>query len=425
MRVTHLTNTNGKGGAAIAVRRLHYALLKAGVDSQIYALTSVGEDSRVTAFDYRLSLVSRLVRSVRARLYKLDYKDYDRRQLGERDEYFSSDRCHLGSASINQIPPCDCVHLHWISGFIDIRTLCRQLLTKQPAVWTLHDMNPFTGGCHSTQDCRRYLIGCGRCPLLGGRRERDSSWQIFRRKRLALASIKDYQMTIVAPSRWIADQARVSPILAGKRVEVIPHPVDTTTFFPSADIDVPELIQLRARGKVIILFIAQWTMLPRKGYRLLKAALERVSPLDGALLLTVGGSQPPSPQGIAHFHLTTIEDPVQLNQVYNLADLCVVPSQYEAFGMTTQEALTAGTPVIGFDTVGCADMVRSGWNGILVETGDIAGLANALSTLVADKATRRRMSVNARSSMMEQCAEQVVAESYSQVYERLLSGGSR
>lgn len=420
MKVVHITTTEARGGAAIAVGRIHAALLSAGVDSRIFVLSRTSTDPRVSAFDYRLPLLPRLARAVRARLYRQDYRSYDLPELGERYELFTSDRCHLGAAVARQLPECDCVHLHWTSGFLDYRVLPRDLLAHRPAVWTLHDMNPFTGGCHYTQECTRFRQGCGRCPLLGARREEDASRQIFERKRAVIADIASGRLTVIGPSQWIADQARSSSILVGREVRVIPHPINTS-FFAPAPVNAPDLIEIAAHGKRIVLFIAHSAGLPRKGYRYLVQALESAHLGEACALLTVGGSRPQSPAGIEHLHLSHVEDPVLLNQVYNLADVCIVPSIQEAFGMTAQEALAAGTPVIGFDTGGCADLIQSGENGLLVEAGDAAGLARALHTLFMDKASRLAMGRCARERICSQTDESVVAAAYLQVYQTLLA----
>ena len=89
--------------------------------------------------------------------------------------------------------------------------------------------------------------------------------------------------------------------------------------------------------------------------------------------------------------------------------------------MTAQEALAAGTPVIGFDTGGCADLIRSGENGLLVEVGDSAGLARALHTLLMDQASMQAMGRCARERICSQTDESIVAAAYLQVYQTLLA----
>ena len=59
---------------------------------------------------------------------------------------------------VEQLPPCDILQLHWVSTFVDYREFFSRISRKLPIVWTLHDMNPFTGGCHYSGD------RCGKFP---------------------------------------------------------------------------------------------------------------------------------------------------------------------------------------------------------------------------------------------------------------------
>ena len=109
------------------------------------------------------------------------------------------------------------VHFHWVSaGFLRIETLGK--LTK-PLVWTLHDSWAFTGGCHYPFDCTRYHRDCGACPILGSSRERDLTRRIWSRKQKAWEGLN---LTVVTPSRWLADCARVK----------LPVPGDTSRGYP-------------------------------------------------------------------------------------------------------------------------------------------------------------------------------------------------
>ena len=61
-------------------------------------------------------------------------------------EPFSQARTLEGTRVANSVPRADIYNLHWINEFVDPLPFFRTV--QQPVVWTLHDMNPFTGGCH-------------------------------------------------------------------------------------------------------------------------------------------------------------------------------------------------------------------------------------------------------------------------------------
>ena len=86
-----------------------------------------------------------------------------------------------------------------------------------------------------------------------------------------------------------------------------------------------------------------------------------------------------------------------LPQVYGAADVFVLPSENEPWGLAINEAMCAGLPIVASAEVGCvADLVQSGVNGQTFATGDVDGLANALHPILVDMETRRRMGAASR-----------------------------
>ncbi|HWT06148.1 MAG TPA: hypothetical protein VN224_10360, partial [Xanthomonadales bacterium] len=75
---------------------------------------------------------------------------------------------HIDGADVSRLPlvaSSDIVHLHWTASFqtpADVRAL----LETKAVVWTLHDLEPLTGGCHFPAGCERYVDDCADCPQL-------------------------------------------------------------------------------------------------------------------------------------------------------------------------------------------------------------------------------------------------------------------
>lgn len=89
--------------------------------------------------------------------------------------------------------------------------------------------------------------------------------------------------------------------------------------------------------------------------------------------------------------------PSELPGIYAAADLFVLPSRHEPWGVVVNEAMAAGLPVVLTDRVGAAaDLLRDGVNGRLVPPGDPQRLAAAIGEIAADPETRRRMGAESR-----------------------------
>ncbi|MGN6300860.1 MAG: glycosyltransferase family 4 protein [Angustibacter sp.] len=80
-----------------------------------------------------------------------------------------------------------------------------------------------------------------------------------------------------------------------------------------------------------------------------------------------------------------------LAALFAAADVAVVPSRYEPFGLVALEAQAAGAPVVVTRTGGLADLVTDGVTGRVIEPGDVDHLAEVLSELLGDPARRHRL----------------------------------
>ena len=182
----------------------------------------------------------------------------------------------LASRLLAQRP--DVVHLHWINyGFVRIETLAR---IGRPLLWTLHDMWPFTGGCHYAGACGRYQAGCGDCPQLDSASAVDLSSRTMRRKRLAWSG---RDLTVIAPSRWLAGLAGRSALFAASRVEVIPNCLDTVRFCPGSKAAARAALGLPQDRRLVLFVALDADAEPRKGFDQLEAALGRLSTGHGTI----------------------------------------------------------------------------------------------------------------------------------------------
>src|SRR5579872_3726726 len=168
-------------------------------------------------------------------------------------ELLTDDRSARGRAIMANMPKADIYNLHWVSDLIDYRQFFGALPRAQPLVWTLHDMNPFTGGCHYTAGCERFRGACGTCPQLGSKEPSDLTALIHARKKTALAKLQPETTRIIATSRWMEAQACSSSLMRNFDVIRIPYGLDTDVFAPR-DRDIAREVFGIPHDKKVVLF---------------------------------------------------------------------------------------------------------------------------------------------------------------------------
>jgi D-inositol-3-phosphate glycosyltransferase len=186
------------------------------------------------------------------------------------------------------------------------------------------------------------------------------------------------------------------------RIATIPCGVDTDLFTPGDRAEARQRLGLDDRP--VLLWVGR--MAPIKG---LDTLLDTVARLreggQDMRLLVVGGDadEPTSGHETSLRHRIArlgLVDSVRfvgpqpqsvLPLYYAAADLTVLPSYYESFGMVALEAMACGSPVIASRVGGLITTIRDGVTGFLVRDGDVGALAERIESLVADPELRWRL----------------------------------
>ena len=276
------------------------------------------------------------------------------------------------SAVINSFA-ADIVHLHWVGdNFLPLKELRK---IRAPIIWTLRDMWAFTGGCHYAGNCVNFREGCGNCPQLVVAAADDISARVNREKQHSWSKLP---LTIVPLSEWLADCAKQSSLLKGKRIEVIGNPIDPSVFQTTTPGPPRGKRSTCHREKKLILFGAiGGTSDPRKGFRFLEQALCGLAD-DTNLELVVFGSERKEDLKLklpCH-QLGRLQDEVSLGLLYSACDVYVLPTLQEALGKTLMEALSCGTPCVTFAGSGPSDLVQHRENGYLAPAEGQCGLVH-------------------------------------------------
>lgn len=296
-------------------------------------------------------------------------------------------------------PRPDVVHLHSLWGserYADLGGI-PLLARRHPTLATLHDSWLLTGHCAYPMfpaRCERWRTGCGRCPdlTLNPAVPRDATRLNWLRKRRAL---RRAPLRVTAPSRWLRDLAAASPILAGKQVVTVTNGVDDAVFCPGDAGAARARLGLSA-GTVVILLAGQSLSGDVKGTPDAVEALNRLAGRDVAVLLAGRDDErtrvllalPSMPLGF-------IADPARMADCYRAADLTLMPSRSEVFGMVAAESAACGTPVLAYAAGGLPEVVPDGVAGLVVPPGDTEALTAALRRLSDDADLRRRLGAGA------------------------------
>jgi glycosyltransferase involved in cell wall biosynthesis len=350
-------------------------------------------------------------------LYKLGRR-MNRRVRPRDGTLFSLDWTVFGQLPVGQIPFADVYNLHWTADLLDFRML-RRLADRAPIVWTLHDMNAFTGGCHYDRGCGRFANECGECPIIGSSDPRDVTRRVIRRKKRALSGIGDSRLTVVSPSRWMADEARRSSLFGRFEAFVIPYGLNLHTFRPVGKEGARRRFALES-NEPVVLFVADRLQDTRKGWWQLQRALAEIPDLPHLRVLTVGSGDTEHMSAPTFRHLGRLADPDAIRDAYNAADLFVIPSVHDNLPNTVLESLACGTPVVGFATGGVVDAVEHGVSGMLAPIGDAKELAACITKVLSNEVVRESMARAARARAVSHYGLDQQANAYIALYERLV-----
>ena len=282
-------------------------------------------------------------------------------------------------ARLDEIAP-DVVHLHNLHGYYaNVEMLFEWLATRECKVeWTLHDCWAFTGHCayFTYVKCAQWQSHCAytnRCPQLDTYPKTYSkaacSWNFEQKKRLFnLVSVD--RMKLIAPSQWLADLVGES-FLSKYPVEVCHNTIDTSVFKPTPS-DFRERYGIGDR--FMILGVASpWT--ERKGLAdFVRLARDLDSEKYAIVLVGLSEKQVREmPEGVVGLVRTDSRE--ELVDIYSTADMFFNPTVEDNYPTVNLEAEACGTPVVTYDTGGCAETVRRG------DSRVVAGYGGALSYL--------------------------------------------
>ena len=414
MKILHL-NTFDTGGAAVAAKRLHMALLNEDVESRMLfvkkAPNAIEETFELEARTFTLwdRLKIKLKVLLKQPVGYWQNSEYHLEGQTSNTELFSFPFSDFDLTLNQHIEWADVINLHWVPSMWDYN-LFQKL--KKPIVWTLHDMNPFTGGCHYSGDCRRFTEDCKNCPQLNGTRNPNLASVLLRYKRefTGLNSI-----SYVALCNWMIVRLKGSSVFRNQKVHKIYNSLDASIFksidqkSARKDLGVPF-------DRKIVLFVSERTDNYRKGGYMLSKIIHELKE-ENIYFYSIGASEMPNIDDNL-VQLGVIQDEKTMATVYNAADVLILPSSEDNLPNVMVEALSCGIPVVSFANGGMDEVIKSGENGLLVKEQTPEAMIKAVKAYFSSSHKYDKESISKNAHSLFKASKQ--AKDYIEVYQELL-----
>ncbi|MEM1510503.1 MAG: glycosyltransferase family 4 protein [Thermofilaceae archaeon] len=205
---------------------------------------------------------------------------------------------------------------------------------------------------------------------------------------------------LLAPSSLVAKNLVELYGTPSTKIVISPHGVDTEYYSP---LPRDKRGYLKTEGKVRLLFVGEDPLL--KGFHLLLKGLTYIRRLKDLELIVVGFNPDLNmwslvdklglSRVVSFYGVVSAE---KLRELYRSSDIFVLPTLYDAFSLTSLEAMACGLPVVLSPYAGIRDIVRNWYNGVIVNPLNASQLAEAITTLVYDDRLRERIGANARAT---------------------------
>lgn len=391
MKIVHIDTSDWGGGAAIAAHRLNEAMNLAGIDSKMIVLNKKTNDP--TVYEYRTNRLQKFF------LYLLDvifckvikfYASWSWNKIG----------CDFSEEQI--LRDADIIYIHWINNYcLSNKSIEKILKMGKPIYWYMHDMWPITGGCHYSLECRKYIEHCHNCPMgnkgMGSHSYKDLSYRQFEEK-LRRFSYFD-NLSIITPSRWLADKVRESRLFKNNKIYVKPNLLDTSQFTSKDKVTSRKDLGLPI-DKKLLLFGADNINSPYKGWKYLKEALNLGLGEAECVIYGRVDENALKDLNIKIHNIGHIKEQDRLIKLYNACDIFVTPSLADNYPNVLVEAMACGLPCIGFNVGGIPEIITDGESGMIIKNINSIELHTGIMKMI-EKIDLENYSKNAKKQIRE------------------------
>lgn len=367
LKITHIS-TFFDGGASIAANRLHHQLLNLNIDSNMLILSdktnAIPKSIQNLNFYhqiYSLNIFQKIKVSLQWKYYDL----LKQKKLNNSGLFsFSFPSYPIKQLSI--LNQSDIIHLHWINFFFSLKECVYFKKNNKPIFITLHDMNLFTGGCHYSLFCEKFKEQCIDCPYTDSSLLKKIIEKNFNTK---LQYLNIINPIIIAPSKWILQQAKSSKILKNKTIIHIPNGINLQIFKKTSTNEIEEFKKKNniPNDKTVLLFVSTSIQNPYKDGHLLMQILSLIKNHKNKLIAIVIGSSKNYIDENIYFYTPTLSEN-DIIKFYSISDILIITSLSDNLPNVLLEAASVGLALIGHNTGGIPEIIMNNINGFVINT---------------------------------------------------------
>lgn len=409
--VVHFASSLG-GGANIAGRRLHEAMLRMGVTSRFCIGTGEPPGRSYAEFQQHSGFWRRNHDAIKTSIWARKWT---------KDGFVVGNRWIQSSDASQFCPDGVIVCLHWVARWLDLPTFLDSLPPGTPVVWTLHDFIPVTGGCANPFGCENYQHNCGECPQLKNPSKHDISHRFHQEK---TALLQKHNIHLVANSRWTEEVAKNSSLgKLAKSISQIHYGLDLDAYRPIEKAIAREALGLPNDQKMVVGFSCLDFNDHRKGARILLDALKGLPEVvrrELRLVVLGGGTWPVIECDVEMVPLGPTSSARYQSIFYSSLDVFILASTSETFGNVVIEAMACKTPVVAFECGGPRDTVTDGVTGFLLPVSDEgSGIGRTIEWMFGNPEKRTEMGVQARFDVEARFSDSLMAARYLETFRKI------
>jgi glycosyltransferase involved in cell wall biosynthesis len=394
VKILHISFSDNFGGANIAAYRLHEALSKK-IDSKMLVFDKKKKNKNIIKFK-DISFFNYTIKNYISKIFLIPFKKKYNHSLN----IFNSKILDLINSS-----DADIVHLHWINNeLLSIEDISK---INKKIIWTLHDMWPFCGTEHYT-DQKRFISGYSKHNknFFGI----DIPLYIWKLKKKFL----NQNITFISPSNWMKKKISKSYLYKNNKNYLVRNPIDTSVW---------KYRKTNKSKDKLILAICAYDIIDdeRKGLFKLIDNLNKYSHKYKFEINIIGNLQNYNFQTNFKINLLGyIKKEEKLSKIFNNCDALIIPSETDNFPNVGVEALASGLPIISLKNNGINEIIKDNFNGKILKNFSKISILKAFKWIHINKEKRnynKLISKNTKSIL----GNEKVTKNILKIYKKILN----